>query len=354
MLSLRRLSRTLPAALPLALLASPATAQSPVLYTIDANASQFTFGGTTSLGPIVGSPNTFGLSGDVNVLLTAGTTQPIDTIRLVAGGDALISPDLNATVPNPVPFLPPLASVVISNLRLEFESSEAPVDAMGVFTVSVTATGLSGTATVTPLVGMPSSTDLTGTVSTPQAFTATISQSGTILRIEGPLTLSFVLMDSGTGLSATVNVDGTIAADYAGPAPANYCTAAPNSTGGAGAIGTAGSTSLFAADLELLASGLPQASLGYFLFSDAQDFVPGFGGSQGNLCLGGGIFRLSSFVQNSGGSGSVALPLPFAGLPAGASLDPGESWNFQYWFRDLVGGTPTSNTTDGIQVVFVP
>ena len=350
MLSLRRLSTALPAAL----LATVAQAQAPTVYTIDAPASQFTFGGSTSLGPIVGMPNTFGLSGTVLAELTSGATRPIDTIRLVDGGDALISPDLNAVVPNPVPFLPPLASVVISNLRLSFRSTESPVDAAGAFTVSVIATGISGTATVTPLGGSPSMTDLTGTMSTAQPFSATITQTGTALRIDGPLALTFTLTDMGTGLSATVNVNGGIAADYVGPVPMNYCVAAPNSTGGLGVIGTAGSTSLFAADLELQASGLPQSSLGYFLFSETQDLVPGFGGSQGNLCLGGGIFRLSNFVQNSGGSGAVALPLPITGLPGGASLAPGESWNFQYRLRDSLGGAATSNTTDGIEVVFVP
>lgn len=40
----------------LALLASTASAQSPANYTVDQSASQFTYSGSTSLGPIVGTP----------------------------------------------------------------------------------------------------------------------------------------------------------------------------------------------------------------------------------------------------------------------------------------------------------
>ncbi len=30
----------------------------------------------------------------------------------------------------------------------------------------------------------------------------------------------------------------------------------------------------------------------------------------------------------------------------------GETWNFQGWYRDAVGGSATSNFTDGIEIVF--
>ena len=82
--------------------------------------------------------------------------------------------------------------------------------------------------------------------------------------------------------------------------------------------------------------------------------MPTFGGSSGNLCLGGQLYRLSNFVSSSGGSGQVALPLPYGGLPAGLTIEIGSEWNFQYWFRDQAGGVATSNTTDGISVVFAP
>ena len=354
MLSTRRPLAALSLAVSLSLAGGVASAQTPLTFTIDGPASQFTFSGSTSLGPIVGNPDTSGLTGTLQVLLTTGATQPLGTIQFAPGGDALIAPDLNASIPNPVPFLPDLAVITITNLRLGFTSDAAPVDVTGAFTVNMIATALSGTATVTPLGGTPSMNNLTGTVSAPQAYSSTLTQTGLAFRIDGPLLLSFMLTDPGSGLTATIDIVGNLAADHVSTAPSNYCTAAANSTGAAGVIQTAGSTSLFAADLELRADTLPSNSLGYFLFADGQGFVPGFGGSQGNLCLGGAIFRLSSFVQNSGTGGQVALPLPFTGLPPGASFDPGDTWNFQYWFRDAVGGSATSNTTDGMSVTFLP
>jgi hypothetical protein len=49
----------------------------------------------------------------------------------------------------------------------------------------------------------------------------------------------------------------------------------------------------------------------------------------------------------------VTLALPFSGLPHGATFGIGEAWNFQYWFRDPAGAS-TSNTSNGVQVVFCP
>jgi hypothetical protein len=30
----------------------------------------------------------------------------------------------------------------------------------------------------------------------------------------------------------------------------------------------------------------------------------------------------------------------------------GQTWNFQCWFRDAVGGVATSNFTDGLSILF--
>lgn len=341
-------------ALLLPLLAASAVAQDAIPFTIDASASQFTFAGNTTLGPIVGNPNTFGLSGGALVRVTKGTTQPVESVRFVNGLGAVVMPDIMATIPNPLPFLPPLASVTITGMVLTLRSDVAFVDASGNFTANVTTTALSGLTTVVPLTGAPTTTDLTGSESLPTTVVGSISVVGTTTRIEAPLSTGFSFTDAASGISANVTLTGLVAADYDGPAPTNYCTAAVNSTGVAGVCGTTGSTSLFAADLGLTATSLPQNSLGYFLFSETQGFVAGFGGSQGNLCIGGSIFRLSNFIQNSGAAGQVALSFPFAGLPPGADVDPGESWNFQYWFRDVSGGAATSNTTDGVNLIFVP
>ncbi|MEM6569992.1 MAG: hypothetical protein AAF726_04515 [Planctomycetota bacterium] len=137
----------------------------------------------------------------------------------------------------------------------------------------------------------------------------------------------------------------------------SYCgPATPNSTGLSAAIAAAGSTLVADNELELQAFRLPQNSFSYFLCSTTQDFVPNAGGSTGTLCLGGSVGRaVGGQILNSGTEGfvSVAADLTALPQPTGAVMVmPGETWNFQCWFRDSVGGSATSNFTEGVSVTF--
>jgi len=139
---------------------------------------------------------------------------------------------------------------------------------------------------------------------------------------------------------------------------ANYCTAATNSTGVPAVIGASGSPLVADNACTLEAWDMPLNEFAYFLMSESTAFVPNFGGSSGNLCVGAPIIRLSNpasggAVLNSGSSGTVALTLDFDLLPNGAHADPGDVWYFQLWFRDFDPSSgPTSNTTDGLEVMF--
>ena len=85
-----------------------------------------------------------------------------------------------------------------------------------------------------------------------------------------------------------------------------------------------------------------------------QDFKAFPGGSQGNLCLGGGIGRHAKQVANSGAAGELVIHVDLTALPrpnGTHSVVAGETWNFQCWFRDNVG-VPTSNFTDAIEIAF--
>ena len=137
----------------------------------------------------------------------------------------------------------------------------------------------------------------------------------------------------------------------------NYCLALANSTGATGAISATGSTSVAANDVTLTAASLPTNAFGYFLTSLTQQVVVLPGGSQGNLCLGGAIGRYvgPGQVQNSGATGSFSLALDLTATPTPNGLvavAAGETWNFQAWHRDSVGGNATSNFTDGLSVSF--
>jgi len=134
---------------------------------------------------------------------------------------------------------------------------------------------------------------------------------------------------------------------------ANYCTANPNSSGVPAVIGASGTPVAADNAFTLEAWDLPLGEYGYFLTSESTAFIPNFGGSSGNLCLGGPQYRFSNpatggEILNSGTTGTVSFTLDLNVLPQGITFDPGETWYFQLWFRDI----SSSNTTDGIEVMF--
>ena len=134
------------------------------------------------------------------------------------------------------------------------------------------------------------------------------------------------------------------------PAPLfpGFCTANANSTGSPATIVVTGSQRVSDEDLLLSSADLPASTFGYYLMSQTTDFIPNFGGSSGNLCLGAPQVRFSGNVLNSGAGGTVAMQVDFQDLPQGTVFSPGDTWFFQLWYRD----GSTSNTTAGVQVDF--
>ena len=79
------------------------------------------------------------------------------------------------------------------------------------------------------------------------------------------------------------------------------------------------------------------------------------GGSLGNICLGGAVGRYVTQAASSGAAGEVFVSVDLTTIPqptGNAVVQPGETWNFQYWHRDAVMGTAVSNFTDGLSVTF--
>ncbi len=136
-----------------------------------------------------------------------------------------------------------------------------------------------------------------------------------------------------------------------------YCMAAVNSSGSAGLLEGNGSVSVAANDLTLVATNIPVDSFGLFLTSTVQGFVSNPGGSDGNLCLGGSIGRYvgPNQVKQAGETGSISLLIDLTSTPqptGTVSISPGETWNFQGWYRDVNMTGPTSNLTNGLEVSF--
>ncbi|MEC7231665.1 MAG: hypothetical protein VXW31_01860 [Planctomycetota bacterium] len=136
----------------------------------------------------------------------------------------------------------------------------------------------------------------------------------------------------------------------------NYCSAPVNSTGASAAIEAIGSDIASANSVTLRAASMPGNQFGIFIVAPSQGFVPGLGGtSNGNLCLSGSIGRYvgPGQILATGTDGSFQLDLDLAAIPQGGgtvATSPGQTWNFQGWYRDGVG--LGSNLTDGVSIVF--
>lgn len=136
-----------------------------------------------------------------------------------------------------------------------------------------------------------------------------------------------------------------------------FCAALTNSQNRPGELNGFGSVTASVNAVTLAATGLPPSAVGVALMSRTQGYVPNPGGSEGALCLGGGIGVMTSSIGRADGAGNAqfspnvhALP-PILGAPAVAA---GERWYFQVWHRDTAAsGVATTNFTNGLYVDFL-
>jgi hypothetical protein len=137
-----------------------------------------------------------------------------------------------------------------------------------------------------------------------------------------------------------------------------YCSpAVSNSSGSPTELRIVGSTSVSRNELTLRARSLPPGSFGFFLTSLQPGLVNQPSGSQGVLCLCNPIGRYvgPGQILNSGTAGTFELMVDLSQHPTPTGLvhvAPGETWNFQCWHRDQVGGTATSNLSDAVSLTF--
>lgn len=138
----------------------------------------------------------------------------------------------------------------------------------------------------------------------------------------------------------------------------SYCGPANlNSAGLSGTLIATGSTVVSDNALSLTTTNLPAFSFGFSIVSQTQAFIMNPGGSAGNLCVSGSIGRYvgPGQIMNSGAAGEFTLALDLTSVPqptGPVSVNVGETWNFQSWYRDTVGMMATSNFTDGVSIVF--
>ena len=132
-----------------------------------------------------------------------------------------------------------------------------------------------------------------------------------------------------------------------------------NSRGSGGRLTACGTASTAADDLVLHTSGLPPDQFALF-YMGAGPLALAFG--DGLRCVGAGgagIFRYFP-VQSSGPIGVLALGPGIvahsqARFPAAGRIDPGDTWNFQTWFRDPEGPCGFAfNLSNALAVTFSP
>ena len=138
-----------------------------------------------------------------------------------------------------------------------------------------------------------------------------------------------------------------------GPLGSTYCDPANlNSTGLPGEIALYGSDAAADNDVVAIASQLPVGQTSYLLASTAQgSSVPP--GSEGVLCLGGKIARfrfLGQVVQ--GPYGSLFVDIAHVPTSPPVAVQPGQTWNFQFWYRDH-DPLATSNLTNAVSITFL-
>ncbi|MEL6428344.1 MAG: hypothetical protein AAFR54_04140 [Planctomycetota bacterium] len=183
---------------------------------------------------------------------------------------------------------------------------------------------------------------------------------------EGPLTAEL----SGDGRSLLVSIDDpSFVANDLNTSPdvllfdvkrpcvgTSICDGAVNSTGRAGELCMSGSD---VAALDVLTAeidALPPQTFGLLVVSTGFGFVPNPAGSQGDLCIdGAGLSRYSDDVFDSGPAGRASIDLDLSRIPSGTvfvAAMAGATYNWQAWYRDVVGGAQTSNFTGARSVLF--
>lgn len=136
---------------------------------------------------------------------------------------------------------------------------------------------------------------------------------------------------------------------------ASGCTGVPNSTGAVGVTRGFGTGIASANDLVIESTDLPPQQFALLAASRTPGFAPGAGGSVGNLCLGGAIGRFNGSIAQADAAGFLCTPVNLTAIPQGsgtAAVRPGETWYFQRWHRDVVGGAATSNLTTSLRITF--
>jgi hypothetical protein len=281
-----------------AVLGAPAVAQTDLSFNINQPQSNFTWSGTSSFGAIVGNPsNAFQLAGTSGLRIYPLANDAIASADFPGTGDAAVVPNIRGKINNPIPFLPPLATLAIDNLHLKITAPQFAVAANGAFTATVTMTYLSGTMT-TVAAGQTTVSDLTGQQSAPTPQNGTLTQVGSTLNLVMPVNTTFPFADPTSGVSGSITINGTVRGSWSVPTTSTYCTAKVNSLGCSPAIAGLGvpSTSAPSGFIVSCSQVLPNRS-GQMFYGRGQNSAPFQGGF---ICVQSPLRRTPLQVASNG------------------------------------------------------
>lgn len=288
---MRTLTRLVSCAAIVVAASAPAQTVGRHVFDVAQSGSAFTFSGNVTFsginGPIVGNPSTFNVSGQSSMDVSVAPTGIVRGQLLPGNGTIVTIPTLNAFVPNPLPFLPPLVRISVTGTTAVFRSVDVAsgnpasfaIQPNGSFSAGVVASVLSGTATVTGLVNQ--TINLAGNESTPQTVNGTLTAgpNGLGLTVAISATLSF--SDPVTGTSGSLNLVGNLAASD--QRFASDVTRISSTAGGT--------------QVMRLSAGTTRANATYLVLASASGTTPGLNFGSVNLPLNYDAFMDLSLVS---------------------------------------------------------
>lgn len=131
------------------------------------------------------------------------------------------------------------------------------------------------------------------------------------------------------------------------------CDGAVNAAGTNAGLRWIGPTSLSSNDASIFVTELPAFSPALLFYGPLTDFVAM---GNGNLCVGGALIRAGVAVADGAGTSQLDLDLdaaPFNAAPG--QIEPGSTWTFQAWYRDVGGPLGAAyNFSSASSVTFCP
>lgn len=126
-----------------------------------------------------------------------------------------------------------------------------------------------------------------------------------------------------------------------------YCAGETNSTGTHADLMANGSPAIADNDFTLRVESAPPLTFGIFVMSESVARSPLFGGT---LCVGAPITRFLD-IEFADATGTLERAVDLTALPGPTTFLPGDTWNFQYWHRDVLVSAP-ANLSDALSVTW--